>query len=379
MRKQVSTRIEYIFDQFYAEKAEERFSFLVDFANKFCASLDVGTGIQSYVSREKIHALVRSHFLDIIKFKEYHSEPTEPGLGLTHVNSRHWMEAVHSAKELSRNKVAAFTAKWIMKHAPLAFFVEDNATVSFQDSYKIVSANAVFAARVCLEFLKLDIMRIDANKFERFVYHLMYRSLDDRALFGWLESFQELPMLTKKPTYNVFVVSPSDCAELRRATERAIVEVNKLYPAELKLNSYMWENDKQVGATVDYQGDVFREATDKWGGAECDVLICFVWKKFGVHTELEFNKYFTAMVGKVDKSVCFCRYNEPTSTADVDAESLGRLNLWVSAIQDRVAPLGRARDSIASVAVFEQELRYTLLMYLKRQESALKARVSDVD
>jgi hypothetical protein len=135
MGKQVSTRIEYIYEEHYSSKAEDRFIYLVDFANKYCRILGLPSTVRSYVSREKINALVRSHFLDVIKFKEYHFEPEISTGAMNRIFSRDWIRAVHVDKLLAANKVAAFSAKWIMKHSPISFVVTEGADLSYEGRY----------------------------------------------------------------------------------------------------------------------------------------------------------------------------------------------------------------------------------------------------
>jgi hypothetical protein len=251
----------------------------------------------------------------------------------------------------------------------------------YEEKRKIILANATLAALFCLELIKVDLNRADPKKFGRFIYHLMYRSLDDRALFGWLESLQEVSVRTRKATYNVFVASPGDCSKLRKATEEVLVEVNRHFPGELKLNSYFWELDKTPGITADYQGEVFEEAERKWGSKGCDILVCFVWHKFGEKTVEEFDKYAAPMIGDSDRTLLFCRYNGTVKVGKggVDAGSLKKLDDWISGIEQKIAPLGRERGAIATVPTFKEELRFALLQYLKRQEAVSPSAIDGID
>lgn len=196
MARPISARVERIYTEFYAEKAETRFAFLLDRANRFCDGLALPEGYVAHVSRLKMEAMVQSYFLDVIKFKDYHFDPSkkrsdDADVALPDVFSREFSELIHSTKHIAPSKVAAFSTKWLMKHCPISVLVPSDAIVDADTEKKINSANAVFAMTTALKFMRVPMVRVDTERLEKLVYYLMYRNVDERSLFEWFENLAD--------------------------------------------------------------------------------------------------------------------------------------------------------------------------------------------
>ena len=217
---------------------------------------------------------------------------------------------------------------------------------------------------------------VDKSTISRIIYHLRFRMIDDRSLFGWFDSIvsgEEKAERIKKEmaaakSHAVFVASPSDCKHLRDKTKEVLDRINKGYGGGIiKLNYYMWEEHKEAGETRDYQGDIFSEAKERWGNTDCNVLIIFTWYKFGEGTKKEFEKYIGEIEGNPNKKLIFCDYAE-SIPRDADFTTVKKLDEWTQSIEGRIAPLGRVRGSVKSIDVFEQELEHELRRYLERDK-----------
>lgn len=349
--------------QYYEEKSKDRYQLLTLNAEKFCANQNLPDTVRYVVQKIKIRALVKSYFLDVIKYKEYHFEPTFSNKILA-MHTEDWMRAVHAQKEINHSKIFSFTVKWIMKHSPLAFWSASGDPLSIEDEARINSANARFAISMAFLLIGRSMYSIDRERISRLSYHLMYRMVDERSLFGWIDNM----LKTKKATrsFNVFLASPQDVVELRNAAEETMREINDEYPGALvKLNFYRWENDKKAGASSKIQADIFSEATEKWGGGECDILIVLTWHKFGEGTAKEFDFFFDKFIDNSDKKFIFCRYGKPVSIEDVDGESKSKLDAWIKKRQDEYSPLNATRGSIVDVDQFKTALGRELRMFIR--------------
>ena len=279
------------------------------------------------------------------------------------IHSKEWMDAVHGGKQINDSKVVAFTMKWIVKHSPLAFWHSSDELLSVDQEHWINTANARFAVSIAMKLIEKSIFSIAADKLSRLYYHLTYRNIDDRSLFGWMDN-----MLTKpnSRSINVFLASPSDVNDLRDAAQQVIDEINAQYDGPTrKLNLYRWENDKKASATSDLQEEIFREAKAKWSGGQCDVLILLVWHKFGEGTQKEFDRFYSEFVDNPSRKFIFCRYAKNVPLDQIDGVSKARLDEWVKANQDGFSPLNAQRGSIKSVSSFKIALTRELQVFIR--------------
>lgn len=362
-RRPISTRIQYIYKKHYEKKAQDRYKFLLLNAQKFCKGSGLPDSVAFQVLEIKIRALVKSYFLDVVKFKEYHFEAAvENKLGKIH--SDEWIDAVHGEKQINHSKVAAFTMKWVMKHSPLAFWNTTDELLTFEQENWVNTANARFAISAAYKLIEKDLYHTDDAYLKRLMYHLMYRSIDERSLFGWMDNMLKNG---SDRSFNVFLASPADVTELRDAAEEIMNDINDEYDGAIrKLNFYRWENDKRAEATSDVQRQIFHEAHEKWGGGECDIMILLTWHKFGEGTQKEFDYFFDTFVDNPSKKFIFCKYAKDAPVTDIDGASIDRLNKWVKSNQDKFSPLNAARDSVDTVEKFKAALRKELQIFIRK-------------
>lgn len=361
-RRPISSRIQYIYKKHYEDKASERYKFLLLNAQKFCSGTCLPENVAFQVQEIKIRALVRSYFLDVIKFKEYHFEPNVENK-ISKINSEEWIDFVHKDKQINHSKVASFTLKWIMKHSPLAFWNMNDELLTFDQENIINTANARFAISAAFKLIEKPQYSVNPEYLKRLMYHLMYRSIDERSLFGWIDN-----MLDNSSTrsYNVFLASPDDVGELRDAAENIMNEINSEFDGAIrKLNIYQWENDKRANAVSDIQNDIFDEAHKKWGGSGCDIMILLTWHKFGEGTEKEFDYFFDSFIDNPNKKFVFCRYAKDVPLDQIDGASKDRLDDWISKNQDKFSPLNAVRGSVDNVEKFKAALSKELRIFIR--------------
>lgn len=134
----------------YFEKAFEIIKPLDDWAK----TLQINRGI--------LYTLARSYFYDIERLKDFH--------GITRVE--------HS-------KIAAFTAKWILKHRPIFFSVCDPDEIT---QSQILYFNERFALQVACSLARIPTANITKEVLEEALYTFHYRNVSEDLLVLWLKA-----------------------------------------------------------------------------------------------------------------------------------------------------------------------------------------------
>lgn len=130
----------------------------------------------------------------------------------------------------------------------------------------------------------------------------------------------------------VVVASPGDVQAERDALSEVISELNKQLGADhsLRLELYRWETDTHPGFHIEGPQGLI---DDVLGIAECDLLICVFWKRFGTPThdsqsgtEHEFRLAYNAWKTKGSPQIMIYFSQAPYSLRSRDeVEQLGRL------------------------------------------------------
>jgi hypothetical protein len=186
MPSPVSDRIRAIFIRYYEKAAFERFDRLRDFAQTY---LDVAFPADSYdthIDILKLSALVDSYFLDEIRFKEYHFVGRGSASGEKFNDDAFfgagYADAVHKDKHLSASKIAAFTAKWILKYAPLTIVPHSEPdNLSDDDKDRVLAANARLALGFALQCANRRSGDFESALIADIIYHFRYRDYDERS------------------------------------------------------------------------------------------------------------------------------------------------------------------------------------------------------
>jgi hypothetical protein len=85
-------------------------------------------------------------------------------------------------KLISRAKVAAFTAKWLLKYMPIYIFPKPGYKPTEDEKIKMFHANESFALDHSTSLMGREAHLLPTETIEDILYHFKYRSSDDRSL-----------------------------------------------------------------------------------------------------------------------------------------------------------------------------------------------------
>jgi len=114
----ISRRISDIYKGYYEEKARGKYDCLVNHAKEYVDALSLNDNFSHFIDPFRFYALVRSYYLDVIRYKEYHFDKKrrdgDPDDSID-CYSKEWSEYVHK-KLISKDKAASLKANWIINH-----------------------------------------------------------------------------------------------------------------------------------------------------------------------------------------------------------------------------------------------------------------------
>jgi DNA-binding transcriptional ArsR family regulator len=197
----VSRRIQAIYEHHYADREEQRFENLYrifDMLAAYVEASDLGAKIE--IDYQSLAEIIRSHFLDIIRYKEYHFDPkVELGskelaeLGISSIEkldplSPEWARLVHSAVNINASKVAAYTVKWILRYKPISVISTRVDGSEHQPSIDIshpflTSINEFYALHCAFLVLGVDMSKVSKRKIDELIYCFRFRAFDESAYF----------------------------------------------------------------------------------------------------------------------------------------------------------------------------------------------------
>jgi hypothetical protein len=406
----ISQRAEQIYALCYKDFARERVSFLTAYAVNFLktyagmlTAIDPSDQYNFEISKERIIALVDSYFLEVSRYKDYHTscETHEP---FTQAAAMH----VHKNNFLKRSKVAAFTVKWILKTAPLAIYPNSIYTPTPEKKKIIVEVNAHYAFQVAMRLLEIDMKNITGSETRELIYHFMYRDYDDRSFFMIFENLrakyssvkssdstrsQEVSAQDKstnnseaknksKPKNNICVLI-AHTIECQDYAEMAYDFFKNKNDPKLKrggvdnFNVAMWPQLGSAGVTNDMQGDLFSNFEVAWGKTEPDILVILVRNYLGKGTKEEFDKYLPAFLSdKNNKLVIFHQiFDDKSSNSLSDVETQmasARLREWIEkdvykdGITYKIDPISVDRNRIITKEQFLQRLGVEIDKYWEK-------------
>lgn len=182
--KSVSGRILDIFEKYYIERAAERCENIITYAHEFLSTLDYDVE-GYYVDEGRISKAIDSYFLDVIKYKEYHFSAADN----ISIGGDAWDVSVHVHKKINDSKVAAFTAKWLLKASPIYVVQKKNKPITDDILCHI---NEFFVLNCVLYALLQDNFHLlDEDDYQKLFYDFKYRCLDDRAYFSRFELIEK--------------------------------------------------------------------------------------------------------------------------------------------------------------------------------------------
>lgn len=206
----VSRRTNAIYQRYYQDRERQRFENLYKIFDTMAAYVDAAEfGAKLDLDYFSLAEVVRSYFLDTIRYKEYHFDPksasdspivreklAEIGVSeLAEVDplSAQWAELVHSTVNINTSKVAAYTAKWILRHKPITVISlrtdlpEENVDSEHSELQSpipfLTSINENYALQCALFALEIDANSVSRKKIEELMYCFRFRAFDESSYF----------------------------------------------------------------------------------------------------------------------------------------------------------------------------------------------------
>lgn len=209
----VSRRTKVIYDRFYADREAQRFSTLYQVYEKLASYVEASNlGARIEIDYLCLGEIVRSYFLDTIRYKEYHFDPknvediddkklsTEVAdalkeFGVSSLDqldplSAEWTELVHRSVNINASKVAAYTAKWILKYKPISVLrvlSDTNHIPSKPQTVRphpfLTNINEEFALHCALLVLGVKAEQVPQKKIDELIYCFRFRDFDELSYF----------------------------------------------------------------------------------------------------------------------------------------------------------------------------------------------------
>jgi hypothetical protein len=197
----VSKRVQVIYERHYADREEQRFENLYLIFDTLAAYVEASNfGAKLEIDYLALAEIIRSYFLDTIRYKEYHFDPKcEPDsealakLGTASIEdidplSSAWTELVHSKVNINASKVAAYTVKWILRYKPISVICTRTDEVERQPSIELshpflVNINELYALHCAFLALDVDANKISKQKIDELIYCFRFRAFDESAYF----------------------------------------------------------------------------------------------------------------------------------------------------------------------------------------------------
>lgn len=138
--------------------------------------------------------IIRSYFIDVIRYKEYHfsaDDKTDPVTGKAiqiDPFSERWIDEVHE-KLINESKVAAYTAKWILAYKPLTIISDASLDLNGAENPQHIQTklyaniNEVYALNCALSVLKVDYDDVPENRIDELIYNFRFRKFEEGLYF----------------------------------------------------------------------------------------------------------------------------------------------------------------------------------------------------
>jgi hypothetical protein len=197
----VSKRVAAIYEKFYREREEIRAQNLYLLFDEMAKAVEAaGHDYRLHIDFMRLGELVRSYFLDVIRYKEYHFDPDrnssefssvakslgiESEEALTGIDplSSEWTELVHSTANINRSKVASYTAKWILAYKPVSLLNVGSEITPLPGSIFLSSINEYYALNCALFALEIPAASVQDSKIDEIIYSFRFRKYDEAAYF----------------------------------------------------------------------------------------------------------------------------------------------------------------------------------------------------
>lgn len=202
--------------ELYEEREQTRFSNLYTVFVKLAESIEQSNlGVKLELDYLQLGEAIRSYFLDVIKYKEYHFDPKDPdqisdpdlartvrsylqkfGVAsaseLDHLSAE-WTELVHMTVNLSETKVAAYTAKWLLRNRPISVLSTktDIGTARTRSGHPVLPSSHPFLANINEEYalqcvlliMKIKSKDLNLRRRDELIYSFRFREFNEAHYF----------------------------------------------------------------------------------------------------------------------------------------------------------------------------------------------------
>lgn len=217
----VSKRTQAVYQRYYEDREATRFQNLYAIFVELSTFVNANeSGLRIDIDLLRLAEIVRSYFLDTIRYKEYHLDPKSDSpevrqflasQGVESIDdleplSDAWTELVHRTARINGSKVAAYTVKWILKCRPIGVVSQlplAERVAAFNETHRpvgqapfIANINEHFAALCALAALGIRASDIAPEKLDELVYCFRFRPFEESAYFMILS---EEYLCAKKP------------------------------------------------------------------------------------------------------------------------------------------------------------------------------------
>lgn len=182
----ISRRISDIYTEYYQEKGRSKCRGLIEHAMEYADALDLDNNFTHFLDIYRFQALVKSYYLDVIRYKEYHfNKKREDGDLDESIDcySKEWSKYIHE-NLISKDKAASLTANWIMKYSPIHIHADDEKYIpTEEEATNIIMANSGFAIDNSIAIMDVELEKVAPGLVNDLEYHFLYRPIDERHLF----------------------------------------------------------------------------------------------------------------------------------------------------------------------------------------------------
>lgn len=152
-------------NKLYGKKIAEKHENISTHASRFLTSHFKESDFSMIVSAHQINDVVHNYFVDIQRFKERRD---------MHVNETY----------ISNGKVAAFTAKWIMRLRPITVEPLDLARATSRDVFFAKYINEIFAIEHAEHLLEVE---VPEKLYKELAYEFRQKKLSETQLYMTFE------------------------------------------------------------------------------------------------------------------------------------------------------------------------------------------------
>ena len=197
----VSKRVQKIYEKHYADREAQRFENLYLIFDTLAGYVEASNfGAKLEIDYLTLAEIIRSYFLDTIRYKEYHFDPKFgegseelAKFGIASVEdldalSPEWTGLVHSQVNINASKVAAYTVKWILRYKPISVICTRDQVLQGYPSIEIshpflANINEFYALHCACLALEVDMSDVSKQKIDELIYCFRFRAFDESAYF----------------------------------------------------------------------------------------------------------------------------------------------------------------------------------------------------